>query len=33
MPAVGIVIFLIGLWFLIRTVRGSLPAAISRTNG
>jgi uncharacterized membrane protein len=33
MPAVGIVIFLIGIWFLVRTVRGNLPATISRTSG
>jgi hypothetical protein len=30
MPAVGIVIFLIGLWFLVRTVRGNLAASLSR---
>lgn len=33
MPAVGIVIILIGLWFLIRTATGSLPKVITRSNG
>jgi hypothetical protein len=32
-PAVGIVIILIGLWFLIRTATGSLPRVIARTSG
>lgn len=33
MPAVGIVLALIGLWFFIRTLRGNLPATITRTSG
>jgi hypothetical protein len=31
MPAVGITIILIGLWFLIRTLRGNLPRTLTRT--
>lgn len=30
MPAVGIVLILIGLWVVIRTLRGKLAAVISR---
>ena len=30
MPAVGIVLVLIGLWFVIRTLRGNLPATLTR---
>lgn len=32
MPAVGIVLFLIGLWLLVRTLRGKLPATLSRSS-
>jgi hypothetical protein len=32
MPAVGIVLILIGLWFLIRTLRGGLAGTLSRNN-
>jgi hypothetical protein len=31
MPAVGLVLVLIGIWFVIRTLRGGLPKALSRT--
>lgn len=30
MPAVGIILILIGLWFVIRTLRGQLAASLSR---
>jgi hypothetical protein len=30
MPAVGIVLFLIGLWLFIRTLRGNLAGTLSR---
>jgi hypothetical protein len=30
MPAVGLVLILIGLWFVIRTLRGGLPRTIKR---
>lgn len=30
MPAVGLVLILIGLWFVIRTLRGNLPKTITR---
>ena len=33
MPAVGIVLLLIGLWFIVRTLRGNLAATLSRTSG
>jgi hypothetical protein len=29
-PAVGIVLFLIGMWILIRTLRGNLAGKLSR---
>lgn len=32
MPAVGIVLFLIGLWVAIRTLRGGLGATLSRNS-
>lgn len=32
MPAVGIVLFLIGLWFMIRTLRGNLAASVTRNT-
>lgn len=32
MPAVGIVLILIGLWIAIRTLRGNLAATITRTS-
>jgi len=31
MPAVGLVLILIGLWFVIRTLRGQLPQTITRS--
>jgi hypothetical protein len=30
MPAVGLVLILIGVWFLIRTTRGKLGATVTR---
>jgi hypothetical protein len=33
MPAVGITLLLIGIWLLIRTVRGGLAATLSRASG
>jgi hypothetical protein len=32
MPAVGIVLFLIGLWLVVRTLRGNLAATITRSS-
>jgi len=32
MPAVGLVLILIGLWFIIRTLRGGLPSTLTRTS-
>jgi hypothetical protein len=32
MPAVGIVLFLIGLWIFIRTVQGGLAATLTRSG-
>jgi hypothetical protein len=31
MPAVGIILFLIGIWLVIRTLRGNLAETITRT--
>jgi hypothetical protein len=33
MPAVGIILFLIGLWLFIRTLRGKLAATLTRSSG
>lgn len=33
MPAVGIILLLIGLWFIVRTLRGGLAESITRTTG
>jgi hypothetical protein len=32
MPAVGIVLILIGLWLVIRTLRGNLAQTLTRTS-
>ena len=32
MPAVGIILLLIGLWIFIRTVRGKLAASLTRSG-
>jgi len=32
MPAVGILLILIGVWFVIRTLRGKLAATITRSS-
>ncbi len=32
MPAVGLVLILIGIWFVIRTLRGNLAATITRSS-
>jgi hypothetical protein len=32
-PAVGIVLFLIGLWVFIRTLQGNLASTLTRTSG
>jgi hypothetical protein len=32
MPAVGIILFLIGIWIVIRTLRGKLAETITRTG-
>jgi hypothetical protein len=33
MPAVGITLILIGIWLVVRTLRGNLAATLTRTNG
>lgn len=32
MPAVGIVLFLLGIWLFVRTLRGKLAATLTRTS-
>lgn len=32
MPAVGIVLFLIGVWLFVRTLRGNLAATLTRSS-
>ena len=32
MPAVGIILFLIGLWLFVRTLRGGLATTLSRAG-